>query len=228
MRRARCFNLSLSIAAFLLMFLSVASAWAQSGRRAPKAGTPQPTPAEQPAQPEPTPTQSKLPAQPSIHLVVVGYFSQALNLSFPFPEKVQRWVTKRLRDGAGLEVMDGGSANRSDAIKRARRETETFVVWVELDEQTFDSQTTTTGSRRYDRFHINYYIFSPVTGKAKTSGVVYLTQNSPTATIGGIRRVPACYPDARGQDDYMLLMASLEVADRLMSALNVPVPSVCP
>lgn len=228
MRRMLAFSSSLSIVAFLLLFLVAGAAQAQSGRRAPKGSTPQPSPTEQPAQPGPQPTASKLPAQPLIHLVVIGYFSQTLNLSFPFPEKVQRWVTKRLRDGAGLEVMDGGNATRADAIKRAKRETENLVVWVELDEATFDPQTTSTGSRRYERFHINYYIYSPVTGKSRTSGVVYLGRNRPTATIGGINRVPTCYPDVGGQDDYMLLMASLEVGDRIMSALSVPIPSVCP
>jgi hypothetical protein len=227
MHRMRINISPLRILVVTLLFLVGSAVQAQSGRRMKPGGATAPAPSTQTPQPEMPKTPAKLPAQPQLPLLVIGSASQTLYMSFPFPEKMQAWVAKRLRDGAGLMVTQGEGINRNAAIKRAKSETETFIIWVQLDEEPFDSPTTSDGRRNFEKFHINYYVLSPVTGKAKFSGVVYLGQSSPTVNVGG-NAVPTCYPDIRDRGDYLLLQASIEVANRIMSKLNVPIPPICP
>lgn len=221
-------NASSLISLLLLLLSFCAGVQAQSGRRTTKAGSAQ-APPVQPPQPQPTPAAENPPAQPQIQLIVVGDSPQSLYLSFAFPEKMQRWVIKRLRESGALAVTDGGNGNRPTAVKRAKGETEAFVIWVELNEDVFNPQINeTTGRRNFERFQINYHIISPVTGKFKSSGVVQMRDSGPNISIGRSPMPPVCYPDVRDRADYRLLVASLEVADRIMSKLNVPLPPICP
>jgi hypothetical protein len=217
-------TLSLLAVAFLLVFL--AAAQAQSGRRNPK-GSVSPTPQPTPEQTEPAPpAQAKTPAQPQISLLVLSDISQSLYLSVPFPEKVQTWVAKRLRDSSALAVMEGESANRSEAIKRAKASKDTFIIFIRIDESGNSPAVSRTGRASLDDVSISYSVLAPVTGKAQSSGVVYMNQGSSIIGIGRGRTLPVCYPGVRG-NDLLLLQASLEVASRIMSALNVPSPPLC-
>jgi hypothetical protein len=221
MRRMRLGTSSIMVVAFLLVFLVAAQA--QSGRRAPKGSiSPSPTPA-----PEQTPTpQPKTPVQPQISVLVVSDISMNLYLSIPFPERVQTWVAKRLRDSSALSVMEGESANRSEAVKKAKASKDTFVIYLKVDETGNSPAISRTGQPNLDGVSIGYAVLAPVTGKAQASGVVYLNQRSSIIGIGRGRTVPICYPGVRG-NDLLVLQASLEVANRIMSALSVQAPPVC-
>jgi hypothetical protein len=227
MRRTRPFPSSLLIFASLLLFLSVqGAALAQSGRRAPK-GSGTATPAPTPTQTEQTPpVQAKAPAQPQISLLVVSDISQTLYLAIPFPERVQTWVAKRLRDSSALAVMEGERANRSEAIKRAKASTDTFVIFLRVDESNA-TLIARPGRPNVGGISIGYFIIAPVTGKTQSSGVVYVNERSTSIGIGRGRSVPLCFPGVRG-NDLLLLEASLEVASRIISALDVPAPPLCP
>jgi hypothetical protein len=225
MRRMRV-NTSWPLVAVFLLLFPVAmpcAAFAQSGRRAPK-GSPAPPPPT-PAQTETTPpVQAKSPAQPQISIIVVSDISQSLYLSIPFPEKVQTWVAKRLRDSASLAVIEGERANRSEAVKRAKASTDTFVIFLRVDET--GNNTANSGRANIDDVSIGYYVFAPVTGKSQSSGMVYLNQRSTIIGIGRTGVPPSCYPGVRGNDLY-LLQASLEVANRIMSVLHVAASPPC-
>ena len=222
MRRIRLNTSSLTIVVFLLIFFATESVQAQSGRRLPKGSAPAPTP-EPSTQPEKLAV-TQAPAQPQISLIVMSDISQSLYFSVPFPERVPGWVTQRLRDSQALAVAEGNRANRSEAVKRAKAMTEGFVIFIQLEESGFSPAVSRTGNANIEDISIRYAIFTPVTGKAQSSGVVYLSQRS---TIGvGRRTTPICYPGVRG-NDYALLQASLEVANRIMSVLNVPEPPLC-
>lgn len=222
MRRMRLGTSSILVVAFLLVFL--AAAQAQSGRRTPKGSA---SPAPTPAQPEQPPTpQVKTPAQPQISLLVVSDISMTTYLSIPFPEKAQTWVANRLRDSSALSVMEGESANRSEAIKKAKASRDTFVIFLKVDENGNRPSVSRTGQANLDDVSIGYSVIAPATGKTQSSGVVYLNQRSSIIGIGRGRTLPICYPGVRG-NDLILLQASLEVASRIMSALNVQAPPVC-
>jgi hypothetical protein len=222
MRRIRPNASSLPAIVFLLILFAVSSAQAQSGRRLPKGSAPAPTP-EPSTQPE-KPQVAQTPAQPQISLLVISDISQSLYFSVPFPERVAGWVSKRLSDSSALAVAEGERANRGAAIKRAKASTQGFVIFLQVEENGTSPAITRNGRANLDDVSISYAVFAPVTGKAQSSGVVYLNQSS---TIGiGQGRTIACYPGVRG-NDYLLLRASLEVANRIMSVLNVPEPPLC-
>lgn len=230
MRRTRPCTLSLLVFASLLVFLAAQNTEAQSGRRAPKAASPSApaTPAATP-QPEPSPlATTKKPSQPQISLLLLNNITQDIYLAIPSPERMQRWVAQRLRDASALAVMEGESVSRKDAINRAKAAKEGFIIFLQFDR--IGLNTTMPGSARpnYEDMRINYSVLSPQTGKAKTSGVVYLSQSTNISVIGigRGRSIPVCYPGA-SRDDYILIQACLEVAGRIMSALNVVAQPAC-
>ena len=227
MRRTRLNTSSLLVFASLLLFLSAhGAAQAQSGRRLPK-GSGTAIPAATPAETEQAPpAQPKTPAQPQVSLLIVSDISQSLYFAIPLPERIQTWVAKRLRDSSALAVMEGERANRSEAIKRAKASKDTIVIFLRVDESSA-TLIARPGRPTIDGMSIGYFVIAPVTGKTQSSGVVYVNQNTSTIGIGRGRTVPLCYPGVRG-NDLLLLEASLEVASRIMSALNVPAPPVCP
>jgi hypothetical protein len=213
----------LAVSLLLVLVTTPYSAFAQSGRRTPK-GSPSPPPPAPTETTTPAP-QPKTPTQPLINVLVVSDISQSIYLSIPFPEKVQTWVAKRLRDAASLSVLEGEAANRSEAVKRAKASTDTFVVFLRVDE-TGNNNTIGNGRSNIDDVSIGYTVFAPVTGKSQSSGVVYLNQRSTIIGIGRTGIPPSCYPGVRGNDLYML-QASLEVASRIMSALHVSASPPC-
>lgn len=221
---ARLNTSSLLVVASLLLFLAAGSLQAQSGRRAPKPISPAP-PAPTP-QPETTPAQPKTPAQPPISVLVLSDISQNIYMSIPSPERMSRWVTKRLSDASALGVVEGESVSRKEAVNRAKASKDGFVIFLQFDQIGFN--TTMPGSARpnYEDMRINYSILSPVTGKTKSSGVVYLNPRSSIIGIGRGQGIPVCYPVV-SRDDYILVQASLEVASRIMNALSVTAPPAC-
>lgn len=223
MRGTRLNTSSLLVVASLLVFLAAGSIEAQSGRRAPKPASPS-VPAPTP-QPEP-PAQPKTPAQPQIPLLVLSNISHDMYMSIVSPERIQRWVAKRLRDASALAVAEGESVSRKEAINRAKAAKEGFIIFLQIDQMGFYTTLPGTARPNYDDMRINYSIFSPVTGKAKSSGVVYLNQRSSIIGIGRGQGLPVCYPGV-SRDDYMLIEASLEVASRIMNALSVSAAPPC-
>jgi hypothetical protein len=215
---------SLLLTASLLVFLAAQGVEAQSGRRAPKAASPS-APAPTP-QPEPAPAQVKTPVEPQVSLLVLSDISLNVYTSIPSPERLQRWVAKRLRDASALAVAEGESVSRKEAINRAKSAKDGFVIFLQFDQIGFN--TTLPGSARpnYDDMRITYSILSPVTGKTSSSGVVYLNQRSSIIGIGRGQGIPVCYPGV-SRDDYILIQASLDVASRIMSALSVSAPPPC-
>lgn len=221
---ARVKSSSLLAVAFLLLFPAAIITQAQSGRRAPKPispATPAPTP-----QPEPVPAQTRTPAEPQISVIILSDISHNIYMSIPSPERMSRWVGKRLRDASALGVVEGESVSRKEAVNRAKASKDGFVIFLQFDQIGFT--TTMPGSARpnYDDMRINYTILSPVTGKTKSSGVVYLNSRGSIIGIGRGQGIPVCYPVVT-RDDYILVQASLEVAGRIMNALSVSAPPPC-
>lgn len=211
-----------SILAVVVLTFAANASPGQAGRRLPKRAEVPPTPA---ATPEPTP-QARPPAKAQFSLKVVSDISLTINLIFPFPEKMQTWTVDRLKKSPILNVTAGAPANRHEAVKLARAETEALIVWLQLEDNPLGQGENVGRRPASGEVWINYSVFSPRTGKARNSGRVVLSQTS-TRGVGSGGVVQACYPRVRG-DEYLLLQASLEVAARIVDSLNVPVPPVCP
>lgn len=220
------------ISLLLLFFLFAQIADAQSGRKAPK--YPQyPTQSPQPTNDEKTPAETQESKKTEDEklikttLLVATNFQEETYYSFPYPENMSNWVINRLMQSKVLEVYPiGNSMNRSEAVKRAKTETESLTVWLEV----MGSRTTLPGqsdsSNPNSNVGINYYIYSPVTGKTKYSGTIYINQSMMSRNTIQNKIGIACYPGIYG-NDLLLLKASLETADRIMSNLSVPIPPIC-
>lgn len=224
MRLTRPETYWLPVIAFLLLFLMTDVAEAQSGRRAAKPASPSaPAPAPQP---EPS-AQPKKPAQPEISLLILSDISQNINFSIASPERIARWVGKRLRDASALSVAEGDSTSRKEATNRAKAAKEGFIIFLQLDQLGYFTSAPGSARPNYEDMRINYYILEPVTGKAKSSGVVYMRDRGGIiGVIGRGQGLPVCYPGIN-RDDYILIQASLEVASRIMNALNVSAGPPC-
>jgi hypothetical protein len=222
MRRKRLETSWLLVVASLLLFLTAGGVRAQSGRRAAKPASPSvPAPTPQPERP----AQPKTPTQPQISLLILSDISQNINFSIVSPERIARWVGKRLRDAAALAVVEGESVSRKDAINRAKAAKEGFIIFLQIDQMGYFTSAPGSARPNFDDMRINYYVLEPVTGKAKNSGVVYMKDR--TSIIGiGRGGLPVCYPGV-SRDDYILIQASLEVASRIMNALSVSAGPPC-
>jgi hypothetical protein len=107
---------------------------------------------------------------------------------------------------------------RKEAIDRAKKETETYVVLLEVDADSLNSSGG-LGRVNAEDVQVSYTIFSPVTGKVKDSGRVYVR---PSRSILGGR-----VPTSRGVDS-QLYEAGRETAARVMSVLNIGGPGIRP
>jgi hypothetical protein len=146
-------------------------------------------------------------------------------MSFPFPERMETWTGDLLKRSPLLEVAAGDPANHNEAVRRAKAETEAFVVWLQLEENPFVKPEPSGRHPVSGQVRINFSILAPVTGKTKYSGTVFLDQASRGV---GVRNADLlCYPGVRA-DDYLLLEVSLEAAARIMEYLEVPVTAACP
>jgi hypothetical protein len=100
---------------------------------------------------------------------------------------------------------------RRDAIERAKKETESYVVLLQLETDSLNSGGG-VGQVNSNDVQISYTIFSPVTAKVKSSGRVYVRQSR--GILGGR------FPTGRVADS-QLYEAGRETADRVMSALHL-------
>jgi hypothetical protein len=190
---------------------------AQSGRRLPKGSPPV-------AVPTPTPEQirqPKPPPKPDFTVKVFSNIDSASSYTLPSPERMHSWAVERLRRTSLLDVRDAGSANRRDAIKQAKAETEIYVVLLDLHVDPFAAY----GRASARSMWIDLTAYYPVTGKIKFSRTLALGQNS-TRMPGSTNVMRACFPGVYG-NDLLLLEASIEAADNVMNTFNVPLPPLC-
>jgi hypothetical protein len=209
----------LAIFSALLVFIFFAAdSAAQSGRRTPKVKSPAPVETPTPA---PTP-KSKPPVKPEFSLKVVSNVSQSVYLRISFPEKMLRWTVERLKNSPLLEVAAGESATLKEAQEMAKN-SDDFIVLLELDENSFGNPQPGRTRAASGEIWINFTVLTPQTAKIKQKGRAYL---KPELLGGGVlNRRSLCYPSLTNED-YLLLQASFEAAERIIAGFNLPVPPV--
>jgi hypothetical protein len=184
----------------------------QSGRRAPKSSVPAPVPEVAPEE-KPTPKETK-----SALSLVVGMDRGSAFAEIPtyFYDTVLSACRERLDNSPGAKAdIAKLDMNRGEAVKRAKAETESYVVLLELK---FDNPRM---QRIEDlrEIYIDYTVFAPMTGKSITNGRTY----QQLARAGGVIMMPP--PGGRASLPYaeeMLKRAARDAADRILSALSVP------
>ncbi len=147
---------------FAIVLLSVPNAGAQSGRKVRKNTPPIPAPA-----PETEVAKPKESPDPALTLVVGMSQPDVFDsTSIPNPREALLSLEERLDDHPGVKVVPvPREIGVRDAIRRAKSEKEAYVVLLELSVESM--------GRMGSELRLSYTVFSPVTGKIKTSGQTY-------------------------------------------------------
>jgi hypothetical protein len=203
------------IAVFLLIAIWVGPVAAQSGRRAPKSS---PAPAPTPT-PQATPVEKKPAAETRAPLsFVVGIDREAGFAMIPmyFYDSVLRACAERLDDSPSVKItVANREMNRGEAVKRAKAETESHIVWMQLK---FDNGRG-IGEGDLREVYLDYSVFAPTTAKIVTTGRSYQQMYRG----GGVIVMPR--PSGRGSEPYveqMLKQAARDAAERILSAMDLP------
>ncbi len=215
--KRKIFSRNVVCVIFLLLAASVMAS-AQSRRSVQGKPTPMPTPT--PAlTPQPTPKPTPKPEEviPKIKLRIVADIPLMVFQQFSRPENITFWVVQRLESSSLVQIKSNvtGTQKKAKEIAVAAASDE-YVVYIQLNvNSTFSGGGAQTSP---GDVWIEYAVLLPQTGKNKLRDRVFLRQGS----VSQSRR--ACYPSMQ-YADYMLLQASIEVADNIMAKFDLPLPA---
>lgn len=189
----------------------------QSGRRPPQQPkSPDPLPQKQDEPPIKPP--SDKPSIPQIPVRVIWHLPN-IGTSTVYSQIVQDGCLQRLSKSDAVKALAGADMNRKEASDIAKASTDTYVLWFELDVDAIDAGRT-MGSVPPQYLYVNYVVFTPGTGKPRTSGHVYQRQRGPAGMP-----LPIPGPQTGSSAEYSLQYAGREMADRLLDGLSVSHPT---
>lgn len=207
----KLYSIAPVVVLLMVAFCAVVSQ-AQSGRRQPKPppAAPIPTPT-----PEPTPTPKPPEKEPEVGFIIgsdkIGTFH---NFPISYYEAAMQGCADRIRSGSSADVsLAHGNMNRGEAIKKAKGETKTYVVYMNL---VLDNMTAQT----YDDLEIEYVVFAPQTAKVVTSGKTFLRALRKGPIVVGPpsnRRSGALYREE------LIRQAGEDAGQRILKALNLDI-----
>jgi hypothetical protein len=200
------------VAVFMLIALLAGPVAAQSGRRGPKSSVPAPTPA-----PQDEPEEKKPDAETRADLsFVVGIDRGSMFSDLPnyFYDSVLRACGERLDDSPSVKVtIANHEMTRADAMKQAKAETESHIVWLQLR---FDTATGQSGNDLRE-IYIEYWVYAPTTAKVVTNGKTY----QKAFRTGGIITMPVPGGGTNATlTEQMLKQAARDAAERILSNMN--------
>lgn len=210
-----------AVIVFLLALLLVTAigSQAQSGRRPPpQPKSPDPIPSKQADPPIAAPSEKNSKAQTR---VMVVWRLRDTKTTTIYTRSVQDGFLERLSQSRSVKPSSGGQKNRMGAIEFAKNSTDTYVLsFVLLLDEGLARRDRDRASGRVPTqyYYVHYEIFSPVTGKTKRSGDVYQRQK-------GVGAVSVPFPQTPSSADSSLRYAGSEMADRLLDALGLPLPT---
>lgn len=192
----------------ILCFSQVALA--QSGRRQSKNISPSPPVIVEPK----TETEAKPPAaKPPVASLIVGGDRDRPSFDIPsaYLDIAIDACIERLGKAKSLSVIGGGSMSRKEAIDKAKKQEDAYVVWLEMSVENVNSASPGIG--------LAYTVFIPQTGKVKTFGNVYLDRAQVGTGNVGIGLPPSS--SRRLPLEYLLKEGGRNVADRVMDIFHV-------
>lgn len=205
-QRTAC-NARFAILSIAILLAIAPRSSAQSGRRLPRSA-PLPTPEATPTPPTKKPEKET----PRLNLIVgMDRFSQFNNPLY-VTETILHSCADRLHEpeSVTVEVVQRDMA-RGEAISRAKREKDSYVVWLQLRSDSLRSNSQTVD---LNDLVLEYWVFSPTTADVKTSGRTY-----PQAYR---RRGVIVNPRTSGiYGDYLLREAAQDAAERILAAFRV-------
>ena len=205
---------ALALLACALFVLSAApTAGAQSGRRIPKRpATSDPMPPKESEPPVAQP-EEKRSDRPALPIMLAKHLNDMIYSSDIYLNDVMSGFLERMSKIKNIRVEPAGTdTNRKEAYDAAKASPDRYVVWFQLVPDTMSSAQQSDYNYGY-YLYIDYVVFTPGTGKVKTAGHVY--QRSRGA---GPVSVPV---PGRGGVEYQLRYAGAELADRVLSVLDL-------
>lgn len=201
----------------VLFLLSAAPiSQAQSGRRPPKQPTsPDPLPPKTEEPPiKPSSSQDSAPKIP----VKVVWDHAYIGSSAIYSRTVQEACLDRLSKSGSIRATTAANEmNRKQAIDMAKASADAYVLWFELEvDPAFDDRGG-IGNVPPQYLTVRFEVYTPTTGKTKTSGHIYQRERRP----GG---VPLPGPGTSGSAIYSLAYSGREMADRVLDTLGVARP----
>lgn len=187
------------------------AAEAQSGRRLKRSDvSPSPAPAIEAPQPAPV----AAPALPRQKLIV-GMDNLGRSMSIPLYMSDAVWdgFYKQFNKSSSFDITTETHMRGKEARERARKETESYVVLLQLETDSMDSGG--LGQVDLNNLVVTYAIYAPVTGKTKETGRVYVRQSRNVLSL----------PTGRN-GEAQLNQAGREAADRVMLALHIGGPAI--
>ena len=196
----------------LVIALAVWSIQAQSGRKhaksAPVAEVPAPTP-----EATPTPKKADKPAELLFYIGADRNSSYAM-LSYAYYDWAVRGCADRLRAGssAGVDITDQ-SFSRGEAIKKAKSETKSYTVLLDLK---YDNM-----ARTDTELILEYIVFAPGTAKIVTQGHSYLNANRAGPIIAG--PTTSRVPNNDLYREQIIRRAGEDAGNRILKALHLDI-----
>ena len=212
-------SIALLLAAGVLLMSHVSSASGQSGRRPPKKiESPDPLPPKQeepPIKPPEDTSKSRIPIR-------VAWYMRDVMESTTVAHIVETGCLERLSQSNSVSATPTGDVNRKQASDMAKASTDTYVLWFEFEYDTASLQQPRGGldPSRAQQISVRYEVFTPGTGKTRTSGHLFQRVRGP----GGVP-LPMPAPGSTAGVEYSLRYMGREMADRLLDALNLPHPT---
>jgi 23S rRNA pseudoU1915 N3-methylase RlmH len=161
---------------------------AQSGRRNAKAASsPSPDPVSTVATGNPT-SEGEIPLAPGelpakVRLLVVR---KPTSKHFHTEDQILASFVKQLNRYDNIEATSVGDLKEDQAVERAKAESESYVILLKFDIDSFQSGTIIMNSQD---LQIEYSVLAPQTGKKQTKGKVYFQ------AIGGGRMRKSDWPN---------------------------------
>jgi hypothetical protein len=185
------------------------SAQGQSGRRQQKAPAvaPVPTPT-----PEPTPEPKEKKKSDLGFLIAASKFNTYESYPWAYYTAAMYGCAEKLRTGSSADVnVVENDMNRSEAIKKAKGESTTYVVLLTL---ILDQMT----AQSFNDLELDYVVFAPKTGKVVATGRTYLNVNRRGPLVVG--------PSRRGSTgvlmrEQLMKHAGEDAGERILKALNL-------
>jgi len=218
-RRIRCSTPSIAAAILVCVLLLLSAApisQAQSGRRPPKRPT-SPDPLPPKAEEPPIKPSSDQNSGPKIPVKVVWHLAN-FSGSTIYTRTVQDACLERLSRSGSIKVSAAADEmNRKQAIDMAKASADTYVLWFELEVDSAYNDRSGIGSVPPQYLTVRFEVYTPATGKTKTSGHIYQRPQGP----GGL---PLPGPGTSGSAIYSLGYSGREMADRVLDTLGVARP----
>ncbi len=143
-------------------------AYPQSGRRLPQAKPAEPIKSSNPNTSEKPSTQiGSHRLTQKVSLLVARQFTSRRQTS---EDTIYASFVRRLNEFTNVTGTSIGDLKRQQAIRRAREEEESFVIFLQFEVDNFQEGRLVLNSPDLE---IKYFVFAPRTGELKTKGKVY-------------------------------------------------------